>query len=107
MILNHIDFFTVEENTSCILGLRTSVNLNLISRLQILSEISQCKVNDVGPRPVYANDQNPASFMDKYKDLYVGIACLKDKYNIKCRPNSAPKIHAPRKVTFLLKQPFV
>jgi len=55
----------------------------------------------VGLHEAQIND--PKSILNEYKDLTVGIGCLKIDHEIKLKPNSQPVIHAPRKVPFLLR----
>lgn len=91
-IICTIEFFVVESNSLCILGLETCKNLNLIKRVDI--------VDNVGETQNYYE-----TLVNKNLDLFTGIGCLKNKYHIELIENAKPVIHPPRKIPLpLLKQ---
>lgn len=44
------------------------------------------------------NNKSTLPPLDKYKDLFSGIGCIQEEYDIKLYKNTVPKIHACRKV---------
>jgi len=77
-----IEFFIVDFSCNTILGLETSNNLNLISRINVI------------------NNSKEISILDEYEDLFEGLGCLPITYHIHLDTNIQPKIDPPRRVPF-------
>lgn len=87
-----LEFFVVESNSPCILGLDSCKKLNLIKRVDI--------IDNVGDAQNYYE-----KFVQKNSDLFKGIGCMKNKYHIELIDNAKPVVHPPRKIAVpLLKQ---
>lgn len=90
---NHYDlqFYVVDAKSTCILGLSSSVDLNVV---KITDEIRL----DKGKRP----NINNTCLLDEYSDLFEGIGCLKGESNIYLKNDAVPVVHASRKVPLAL-----
>lgn len=83
-----LNFYVINSDTEPLLGLESSINLNLISR-----------INSIGPNNPYTE------IIEQYKDVFNGIGCLETPYQIKLNENAKPVVHATRKVALPLLQP--
>ena len=79
----YLDFYVVNSDTQAILGLDSSINLNLIMRVDSLDSVNANEYTDI---------------IKKYKDLFSGIGCIKKKYHIEIEPDAKPVIYPCRKV---------
>lgn len=90
----NIEFFVVESNSLCILGLETSIKLNLIKRVDSLENTSMCEI------------QNYGKILEQFSHLFTGLGCLKEKYHIELINNAQPVVHPPRKIPLPLLKEF-
>lgn len=85
--IHKLEFFVVEEDFPCILGLDTSINLNLLKRVDVLNDNTEIN-NQIYYRKI----------VNKNLDLFVGLRCLKQQYHIKLNENAIPVVHPPRRI---------
>ena len=86
----NIEFEVLDLDVPGILGLPTSIKLNLIKRINAVQEQN-------------AQDSNTTNFFKKYKDVFDGLGCISDiLYHINIDPSCQPVIHPPRRVPIKL-----
>ena len=86
-----IEFEVLDLDVPSILGLPTSIKLNLIKRINTVQKQN-------------AQDSNPTKFFKKYKDVFDGLGCISDVlYHINIDPSCQPVIHPPRRVPIKLR----
>lgn len=82
--------FLVTSLDSCpILGLNACKELKLIRRLNLISEN-------------FRKTDSPQKIIEEYSDVFTGCGRLNRTVSIKLKPNSVPKVAAPRKVPLAL-----
>lgn len=82
-----IDYFVVNSKKSqCILGLSSSISLNLIKK------IDEC------------NKMYVPNLLEEYGDLMKGIGNISGESEINVKSNISPVVHCPRKVPLALRQ---
>lgn len=83
--------FLVTSLDSCpILGLEACRELGLIQRLNLINR-------DENKKP-----ETPQKILEEFKDVFTGTGRLNRTVKIKLKPNSIPKVSAPRKVPLAL-----
>ncbi|XP_023806683.1 uncharacterized protein K02A2.6-like [Oryzias latipes] len=80
----------VDKNVQPILGLSTSVKLNLVKRVFVVTS------------PEVTNDND--SLMKEYKDCFEGLGCLPGEHRICVDKGVLPVVHPCRKVPFALRE---
>ena len=86
----NIEFEVLDQEIPNILGLPTSVELNLIKRIDTVQEQS-------------TPDNSNSEIYEKYKDVFDGLGCITDiLYHIDVDPSCQPIIHPPRRVPIML-----
>lgn len=81
-----IEFFVIDSDSQPILGLESSTQLNLIKRIET---VNAC-----------LNSYD--TIKEKFRDVFTGTGCLKEKYHIVIDKNIKPVIHPNRKVALPL-----
>ncbi|XP_064646192.1 uncharacterized protein LOC135499377 [Lineus longissimus] len=85
------DFVVVDKRSDPVLGLRTSVKMNLLQRIDALN------------RPTSDSE----CILDEYKDIFEGLGCLDvPEHHIEIDPSVKPVIHAPRKFPIAMQDRF-
>ncbi|XP_046864316.1 uncharacterized protein K02A2.6-like [Xenia sp. Carnegie-2017] len=78
--------FVVANTTSLpLIGLQTSIDLNLIKR-------------------VWTVNAKTPNFIQEYKDVFGELGCLKGEHHISIDPNVTPVVHPPRKIPISLME---
>lgn len=86
-----IDFYIVNITSPPIIGLQTCETLNLIQRINLISND-----ND--------NNNNVKSTINEYNDVFTGtVGCLGEPYKITLKKNAEPVVHPPRRIPHALK----
>ncbi|XP_020556682.2 uncharacterized protein K02A2.6 [Oryzias latipes] len=80
----------VDKKVQPILGLSTSVKLNLVKRVFVVTS------------PEVTNDND--SLMKEYKDCFEGLGCLPGEHRICVDKSVPPVVHPCRKVPFALRE---
>ena len=81
----------LDQDVPNILGLPTSVELNLIKRIDTVQEQN-------------TPDNSNSEIYEKYKDVFDGLGCITDiLYHIDVDPSCQPIIHPPRRVPIMLR----
>ena len=80
-----MQFILIDSNSSSIIGLKTSEELNLLKRL------SNTNVN------------SDIDFYTEYANCFADIGLLKHEYKIQLKSDAEPVIHAPWRVPIALK----
>lgn len=79
-----LEFYVVNSNSAVnIIGLQSAVQMQLINPL--------CKVDLC------------QEILEEYADLFQGLGCMKDEYDIKIKENASPVVHACRKVPLAIQ----
>ena len=87
----NIEFEVLDQDVPNILGLSTSVELNLIKRIDTVQEQN-------------TPDNSNSEIYEKYKDVFDGLGCITDiLYHIDVDPSCQPIIHPPRRVPIMLR----
>ncbi|XP_030763270.1 uncharacterized protein K02A2.6-like [Sitophilus oryzae] len=81
----NLEFYIVDSNTQAILGLDSSLELNLIKRIDSLTK--NCQYN---------------SLINEFSELFEGIGCINEPYHIEIDKNAKPVVHPTRKVALPL-----
>lgn len=77
-----LDFFVVNTKSPCILGLSSSVLLNLIKK------VDETRCVDI---------------LSDFPDLLKGVGCIRGEHDILIKQNANPVIHSPRRVPIAVK----
>ena len=72
-----------------ILGLKSCLDLNLISRLYSLNLNSKTATSE--------------EILDSYSDVFEGLGCIPTEYKIRLDKNAKPVVNPPRKIPYALK----
>ncbi|XP_046851899.1 uncharacterized protein LOC124445238 [Xenia sp. Carnegie-2017] len=80
-----IPFVVANTTSPPLIGLQTSIDLNLIKRVWT----------------VIAKTPN---FIQEYKDVFGELGCLKGEHHISIDPNVTPVVHPPRKIPISLME---
>ena len=93
---HQVNFYVTNDNLrqKTILGLHTCQTLNLIQKI--------CAVNSTSPQ----GSKFCESLLSEYSDVFEGLGCLPGTTKIHLKPNSVPKVDAPRKIPFKLSEKF-
>jgi len=79
----HIKFEGLDQDVPSVLGLPTSIKLNLIKHINTVQEQN-------------TQNSNTTYFFKKYKDVFDGLGCINDVlYHINIDPSCQPVIHPP------------
>ena len=81
-----VDFVIVRRNAPTILGLQSSVELGLISRIDGVTSAGK--------------------LADDYRDVFCGLDCLNGEHHIQLRGDAKPVVHSARRVPFRLQNQF-
>ena len=81
-----MEFEIVKSKATPIFGLKTCLELNLISRLYILSESATSE-----------------EILENFSDVFEGLGCLSTEYKIQFLKDAKPVVHPPRKIPFAMK----
>ena len=81
-----VDFVIVRGNARTILGLQSSVELGLISRIDGVTSAGK--------------------LVDDYRDVFCGLDCLNGEHYIQMRGDAKPVVHSARRVPFRLQSQF-
>ena len=85
-----IEFEVIDQSVPCILGLPTTIEMNLIHRVDTF---------DTKETPDHLT-----TVYDHYKDVFKGLGCISDVlYHININPSCQPIIHPPRRVPIKLR----
>ncbi len=110
-----VEFQIIDAQVVPVLGLKTSLEMQLIQRVYALSsESSSSPSDDREPSSEPSDTEQSASpnesnacesnaILDEYSDLFDRLGCLNVVYDIKLDRAVAPVVHAPRKVPFALR----
>ena len=82
-----VEFEVVKGNTTPVLGLKTCMELKLISRVYTVN----------------TGSENTEDILLDYDDLFHGLGCLPGEYNIQLNDNAKPVVHPPRKVPYAMR----
>lgn len=85
--LFELNFFIVNSNTQAILGLDSSIKLNLIKRIESI-HISE--------------SLDYSTLINEYKDIFSGTGCINSTYHIDIDKNAKPVVHPTRRVALPL-----
>lgn len=77
-----LDFVVVNTKSPCILGLSSSVLLNLIKKV----DEAKC-----------------VNILNDFPDLLQGVGCIRGEHDILVKPDANPVIHSPRRVPIAVK----
>lgn len=80
-----LEFFVSSNNCSPVLGLDALVKLNLVKRVNQLTEVIDVK-------------ENTDTILNEYEDVFEGIGKLDKTYTIRLKENAVPKIVPARKI---------
>lgn len=80
------DFFVIKQDAPTLLGLHSCIALNIVQRIDSLSEAN-----------------NSSNILDGYKDVFTGLGQMPGTYHIKIDKNISPVVHAPRRVPLALE----
>ncbi|XP_046856095.1 uncharacterized protein K02A2.6-like [Xenia sp. Carnegie-2017] len=80
-----IPFVVANTTSPPLIGLQTSIDLNLIKRVWTI------------------NAKTP-NFIQEYKDVFGELGCLKGEHHISIDPNVTPVVHPPRKIPLSLME---
>ena len=81
-----VDFVIVRGSAPTILGIQSSVELRLISRIDIVTSAGK--------------------LVDDYHDVFCGLGCLNGEHHIQLRGDAKPVVHSARRVPFRLQSQF-
>ena len=81
-----VEFEIVKSKATPIFGLKTCLELNLISRLYSLSESATSE-----------------EILENFSDVFEALGCLSTEYKIQLEKDSKPVVHPPRKYPFAMK----
>ena len=81
-----VEFEIVKNKATPIFGLKTCLELNLISRLYSLSESATSE-----------------EILENFSDVFEGLGCLSTEYKIQLEKDAKPVVHPPRKIPFAMK----
>lgn len=82
-----VEFEIVKSKASPIFGLKTCLDLNLISRIYSLN----------------SKTASSEEILENYSDVFEGLGCLSTEYKIQIDKEAKPVIHPPRKIPYALK----
>lgn len=97
-----IDIHVVNANVASVVGLPTSLDMNLIKRVYSV-QTEQDQSNESTAVPPSANSANTKELLHKYEHLFSGIGCLPGEYEIKIDPFATPVVSPPRRIPHTLK----
>lgn len=92
----NIQFYVINHITDSLLGLRTCIQLNLISKNK------ESEINDSINLIQNSRETNKSEFIQAYKDVFKGIGCINPPYHIHIEPNEKPVICPIRNVPHAL-----
>ncbi|XP_045446678.1 uncharacterized protein K02A2.6-like [Melitaea cinxia] len=82
-----LDFYVVDsDKASNILGLHSAIKMNLVNPLKN----QNLKINEINT-------------LSEYRDLFEGLGCMKEEYDIKLKQNATPVVHASRRVPIAIQ----
>ncbi|XP_045459304.1 uncharacterized protein K02A2.6-like [Melitaea cinxia] len=82
-----LDFYVVDsDKASNILGLQSAIKMNLVNPLKN----QNLKINEINT-------------LSEYRDLFEGLGCMKEEYDIKLKQNATPVVHASRRVPIAIQ----
>ncbi|XP_059049470.1 uncharacterized protein K02A2.6-like [Achroia grisella] len=85
--VHKLEFFIVDCERACnIIGLQSSAQLKIINPEYSMGQVSCEQV-----------------VMTDYKELFVGLGCMKEEYDIKLKENVSPVVHASRRVPLAIQ----
>lgn len=90
-------FVVADTKSPPILGLKTSVNLNLIHRIMDVRKEEQ---DETSTRKEYASS---IEFLKEYEECFGELGCLPNKHHICIDPNIKPVINPSRRVPITLQ----
>ena len=76
-----VPFIVADIDSSPVIGLKTSSQLNLVKRIEIIK-----------------NHNGIPQYLDKYSDCFGALGCFKQKHKIVTDPNVPPIINPPRRI---------
>jgi transposase InsO family protein len=83
-----VEFQIIDQEVKPVLGLQTSLQMNLIQRIYTLNTA----------------EEDPIQVLSEYPELFEGLGRIRDvEYNIEIDTTVKPVVHAPRKVPIALK----
>lgn len=85
-----VEFYVVSNTAESLLGLRTCIDLNIVSKNE-----PEIPINKV-------TNHNSSDITEWFGDVFSGIGCINPPYNIKLENNAVPVITPIRKVPFAL-----
>ena len=80
-------FQIVDKNVTTILGSKSSVDMNMVSRIYAVN----------------MQNQSSHDIIQEYSEVFEGLGCLEGKYKIHTDESVRPVVHPPRKVPFAIK----
>ncbi|KAJ8031349.1 hypothetical protein HOLleu_28054 [Holothuria leucospilota] len=86
-----LNFLVVDMESQNILGLKDSVDLGLIQRVQVVSE-------EIG------SDKGMNELLQRYKEVFSGVGCTDKQHHIELKSDHTPCVHPPRKVPHAMKE---
>lgn len=82
-----LDFYVVNSDKACnILGLHSAIKMNLVNPLKN----QNLEINEINT-------------LSEYRDLFEGLGCMKEEYDIKLKQNATPVVHASRRVPIAIQ----
>ncbi|XP_045446883.1 uncharacterized protein K02A2.6-like [Melitaea cinxia] len=82
-----LDFYVVDsDKASNILGLHSAIKMNLVNPIKN----QNLKINEINT-------------LSEYRDLFEGLGCMKEEYDIKLKQNATPVVHASRRVPIAIQ----
>lgn len=91
---DNILFVIIKSKSLPILGLKTCINLKLLSRIQV-NKI--CSVENI--------PENTQSILENHQHTFEGIGCFDQIYHIKLQANAVPRADPPRRIPIALREP--
>ncbi|XP_055914355.1 uncharacterized protein K02A2.6-like [Eupeodes corollae] len=88
----YLDFYILEMNCKTVIGLDTSIKLNLVKNINIVR----------GAKNQGIKGSN--MLLEKYKEAFNGLGCLKNKCKLVLKENVLPVVEPPRKIPFDLQK---
>ena len=83
-----LDIQIVDQDVQPVLGLKSSIDLNLVNRVYTVNNQST---------------ESAEGMLDKPDNLFHGIGCLPAKYDIKIDPSIPPVVAPPRRIPHTLR----
>ncbi|PIK40121.1 hypothetical protein BSL78_23022 [Apostichopus japonicus] len=84
-----LEFLIVNLKAQCILGLRSSVELGLIQRVETVNADSHHTGEDIS---------------QEFSDVMQGIGCIKQEHHIELNEDGHPCVHPPRKIPLAMRK---